>query len=269
MDKPRTTPPTAPVPAPLATPPTTASATPLAALLDAAERIPGAAALRRHSYELLRAGADTTVVDIGCGTGTAVAELSAHGARVIGADLDARMVAVARERLPGADIRRADAYALPFPDHSLHGYRADKVLHALADPAAALREARRVLTPGGRAVLIGPDWDTFVIDSDDPALTRTVVHARADTVPSPRAARRHRNLLLDAGFEDVVAEVRTAVLTDAAALPMLTGLAEAARDTGALTAAEASAWTADQRARARTGRLFLALPLFVAAGTAP
>ncbi|MEV7236331.1 hypothetical protein AB0N06_20745 [Streptomyces sp. NPDC051020] len=37
----------------------------------------------------------------------------------------------------------------------------------------------------------------------------------------------------------------------------------------ALTAAEASAWTADQRARARTGRLLLALPLFVAAGTAP
>ncbi|MFE2090047.1 hypothetical protein [Streptomyces sp. NPDC059460] len=164
MDKPRTTPPAAP----LVTAPTTASAMPLAALLDAAERIPGAAALRQHSYELLRAGADTTVVD-----------------------------------------------------------------------------------------------------SDDPAVTRAVVHARADTVPSPRAARRHRNLLLDAGFKDVVAEVRTAVLTDAAALPMLTGLAEAARDTGALTAAEASAWTADQRARARTGRLFLALPLFVAAGTAP
>ncbi|MFE7399221.1 methyltransferase domain-containing protein [Streptomyces sp. NPDC057557] len=259
MDKPWTTLATTSVPASRATPPTTTPATPLAALLDTAERIPGAATLRHHSCELLRAGAGTAVVDIGCGTGTAVAELTALGTRAIGAD--ARMVAVARERLPGADIRTADAYALPFPDHSLHGYRADKVLHALADPAAALREARRVL--------IGQDWDTFVIDSDDPALTRTVVHAKADTVPSPRAARRHRNLLLDAGFDDVGAQVRTAVLTDAAALPVITGLAEAARDTGALTAAEASAWTADQRARARTGRLFLALPLFVASGTAP
>ncbi|MFE3901682.1 methyltransferase domain-containing protein [Streptomyces sp. NPDC059153] len=269
MDKPWTTLATTSVPASRATPPTTTPATPLAALLDTAERIPGAATLRHHSCELLRAGAGTAVVDIGCGTGTAVAELTALGTRAIGADLDARMVAVARERLPGADIRTADAYALPFPDHSLHGYRADKVLHALADPAAALREARRVLIAGGRAVLIGQDWDTFVIDSDDPALTRTVVHAKADTVPSPRAARRHRNLLLDAGFDDVGAQVRTAVLTDAAALPVITGLAEAARDTGVLTAAEASAWTADQRARARTGRLFLALPLFVASGTAP
>ncbi|MFB6989376.1 methyltransferase domain-containing protein [Streptomyces sp. NPDC056178] len=269
MDKPRTAPATASVPASRAAPPTTAPATPLAALLDTAERMPGAAALRHLGYELLRAGAGTAVVDVGCGTGTAVAELTALGARAVGADLDARMVAAARERHPGADIRTADAYALPFPDHSLHGYRADKVLHALADPAAALREARRVLVAGGRAVLVGQDWDTFVIDSDDPALTRTVVHAKADTVPSPRAARRHRNLLLDAGFEDVGAQVRTTVLTDAAALPMLIGLAEAAREAGALTAAEASAWTADQRARARTGRLFLALPLFVASGTAP
>ncbi|MFJ1549059.1 hypothetical protein [Streptomyces sp. NPDC088246] len=102
------------------------------------------------------------------------------------------------------------------------------MLHAIADPAAALREARRVLIAGGRAVLIGQDWDTFVIDSDYPALTRTVAHAKADTVPSPRAARRHRNLLLDAGFEDVGAQVHTAVLTDAAALPVITGLAEAA-----------------------------------------
>ncbi|MER8087931.1 hypothetical protein ACFVZR_27550 [Streptomyces sp. NPDC058316] len=135
--------------------------------------------------------------------------------------------------------------------------------------AAALREARRVLVADGRAVLVGQDWDTFVIDSDGPALTRAVVHARADTVPSPRAARRHRSLLLDAGFEDVGAQVRTTVLTDAAALPMHIGPAEAAREAGALTAVEASARTADQRARARTGRLFLALPLFVASGTAP
>ncbi|MEU8149944.1 hypothetical protein [Nonomuraea sp. NPDC048901] len=56
--------------------------------------------------------------------------------------------------------------------------------------------------PGGRIVLIGQDWDTLVIDSDDPALTRTIVHARADQVTSPRAARSYRNLLLDAGFED-------------------------------------------------------------------
>ncbi|WP_433762573.1 hypothetical protein [Nocardia sp. CA-135398] len=53
--------------------------------------------------------------------------------------------------------------------------------------------------PGGRIVLAGQDWDAFVIDSDTPDLTRTIVAARADTITNPRAARRYRNLLLDAG----------------------------------------------------------------------
>jgi endo-1,4-beta-D-glucanase Y len=59
--------------------------------------------------------------------------------------------------------------------------------------------------------------------------------------------------------------VHTAVFTDATMLPVLTGLAAAARATGAITDEQAEAWTTEQTNRARDGRLFLALPLFVAA----
>ncbi|MCX4792367.1 methyltransferase domain-containing protein [Streptomyces sp. NBC_01221] len=100
------------------------------------------------------------------------------------------MIAAARQRRPEGDLRVADASQLPFADGELSGYRAEKLFHALDEPTAALAEAYRVLTPGGRIVLIGQDWDTLVIDSDDPQLTRTIVHARADTFPSPRAARQ-------------------------------------------------------------------------------
>jgi hypothetical protein len=55
-------------------------------------------------------------------------------------------------------------------------------------------EARRVLCPGGRIVLVGQDWDTIMVDSDDAALTRTIVHARADILSTPRAGRQYRNL---------------------------------------------------------------------------
>ena len=241
---------------------------PLIRLLDIVDSLPGAAALRARSYELLALPPKAAVVDVGCGTGRAVAELAQRTAIAIGVDLREEMITVARRRWPDADFRIGDAYQLPLPDGAVAGYRADKVYHGL-DPARAIAEARRVLAPGGHIVLIGQDWDTFVIDSDEPVLTRTVVHARADTVPSPRAARRYRNLRLDAGFRDPSVEVHTAVFTDSTMLPVLANLAEGACTAGAITREQADAWTAQQARRARDGRLFFALPLFVAAACRP
>lgn len=241
----------------------------LVALLDAADRLPGAEELRSLSYDLLGAGPGTSVVDVGCGAGRAVAELAERHVRAVGVDPSERMIAIARDRWPRADFRIAGAYELPLPDASVDGYRADKVFHVLAEPARALAEARRVLAPGGRIVLVGQDWDTFVVDSDDPALTRTIVHARADLIVGPRAARRYRNLLLDACFDDVTVEVRTGVFTGPVMLPLLTGLAEGACSAGAVTREQTDRWVAEQRARAEADRLFLALPMFMAAATAP
>ncbi|MFG1927629.1 methyltransferase domain-containing protein [Cryptosporangium sp. NPDC048952] len=177
------------------------------------------------------------------------------------------MIAVASERWSAARFQIATAEKLPFADATLHGYRADKVFHVLDDPARAIDEARRVLAPAGRIVLLGQDWDTFVIDSDDPALTRTIVHAAADRVRNPRIVRRTRNLLVDAGFTDVTVEVHTWVFTDATLVPMLADLAGKAQQNGAISEAQAESWVGEQRERAEHGRLFLALPLFVTAAS--
>lgn len=239
----------------------------LIALLDIADDMAGASALRAHSYELLRIAPDAAVVDVGCGSGRAAGEMAERGARAAGIDPDERMITVAGKRWPAADFRVASAYELPFTDGALDGYRADKVYHVLDDPARAVGEARRVLAPGARIVLIGQDWDTFVIDADDAAVTRAIVHARADLVPAPRIVRRCRNLLLDAGFVDVSVEAHTWIFTDAAMMPVLADLAEKAHSAGAISGAQAEAWLAEQRERGRRGRLFLALPLFVTAAT--
>lgn len=243
--------------------------TELVRLLDALDALPDSIRLRARSYDLLHLTPGAPVVDVGCGTGLAVAELTRRGARATGVDLSEPMVAEGRRREPGADLRVGDARELPFQDGELAGYRAEKLYHEFGDPARALSEARRVLAADGRVVLIGQDWDTFVIDSDTPALTRTIVHARADLIPAPRAARAYRALLLDAGFDDVTVEVHTGVLTGPLMLPMLARTAGAARDAGAVTADDAGTWMAEQTERARTGRLLLAVPLFVAAARRP
>ena len=221
----------------------------LLALLDAFDETPQAADLRNRSYRDL----GERVVDVGCGAGRAVGELAALGTTAIGIDLNPEMIAIATRRWPAGEFHVGDATALPIDDASVTGYRADKVLHALDDPSAALTEATRVLRPGGRAVLTGQDWDAMVVDSSDPERTRALVHARADAVPHPRVARQYRNLLLDHGFTDVTVEGHLSVFTGEWALPLLANVAE-------------GPWLDDQVERAARDRLFVAIPVFLATG---
>ncbi|NEB12604.1 methyltransferase domain-containing protein [Streptomyces coelicoflavus] len=240
----------------------------LLSVLDAADRMPSATRLRARSYELLSLVPGSTVVDVGCGAGRAVAELAGRGVHAVGVDPDPWMLGAARERWPAAEFREAGAEDLPFADGSVRGYRADKVFHVLREPGRAVAEARRILRPGGRIVLVGQDWDALMIDSDDAALTRTLVHARADLLGTPRAGRQYRSLLLDGGFDDVTVEVHTSVFTDPEMLSLLTRLAESACTSGAVGRDRADEWLAEQRRRARAGRFLVAVPFFVAAASA-
>lgn len=224
--------------------------TSLLSVLDALDDLPQARDLRERTYE----GLGDVVLDVGCGGGLAVRELAGRGVRAVGVDLDPAMVEAATQRFPDGEFRVADATALPFDDGSFTGYRADKVLHTLPEPELAVAEARRVLAPRGRAVLVGQDWDTMVIESSQPERTRALVHARADGMASPRVARRYRNLLLDNGFTDVTVEVHTFVFTGPMIVPMLGTIGD-------------GDWLDEQVARARDDRLFVAVPMFLAAGT--
>ncbi|MET8766782.1 methyltransferase domain-containing protein [Streptomyces sp. NPDC004658] len=240
----------------------------LLAVLDAADRMPSATRLRARSYELLCPVPGSTVVDVGCGAGRAVAELAERGVHAVGVDTSPSMLAAARKRWPEGEFHEAGAENLPFADGSVRGYRADKVFHLLPEPERAVAEARRVLCPGGRIVLVGQDWDAIMIDSDDPVLTRTIVHARADLLATPRAGRQYRGLLLAGGFDEVTVEAHTSVFTEPAMLSLLARLAEPACAGGAVDRDQADAWLAEQRRRAEAGRFLVAIPFFVASAAA-
>ncbi|MGQ4271497.1 methyltransferase domain-containing protein [Nocardiopsis changdeensis] len=237
--------------------------------LDRFSHLPEARALRDRVRDRLRARPGDTVVDVGCGGGRATAELAAAGARAVGVDLDPAMLDAARAAHPGTDFRHGDAYRLPLDDGSAHGYRAEKVYHSLDDPARALAEAHRVLAPGGRLVLLGQDWDAYMVDSDDPGTTRRIVAAYADTMPDPRAPRRQRALLAEAGFTDISVEGRVVVFTDADVVGMLAGFADTAARSGAIDGERARAWTREQRSRAGEDRLFVAVPFLLVGAVRP
>ncbi|SDZ44070.1 Methyltransferase domain-containing protein [Asanoa ishikariensis] len=225
--------------------------------LDSFETLPAAARLRVHSYELLALNKGDRVVDVGCGTGRAAAELAARHAIATGIDHHPAMVEVARGRHPDGDYRVGDAHRLPFADGELHGYRTDKVLHDLTDPHLALHEARRVLSRNGRLVVVDLDWDAISIASDDPERTRAVVHRRTDKLAAGFAARQAPEILRALGFTDVHTTAESEVVTT----PELGGLFLSR------IAGDADDWLAGQRNRAKRGDLLLVIPILVTAAT--
>ena len=100
--------------------------------------------------------ASWVVGDLGCGTGQVAAALAPFVARVVAVDRSGEMLQTARRRLrehSNVDVRRGELEAVPIADEELDAATLMLVLHHVADPAAALREAARVLKPGGRLLI--------------------------------------------------------------------------------------------------------------------
>ncbi len=102
-------------------------------------------------FELLPPPCPT--LDIGCGEGRLPRDLRARGYSVVGLDSSPTLIAHARAADPGGDYRLADATALPMADASVELVTAFMVLHDTDDMPAAIREAGRVLAPGGHLCL--------------------------------------------------------------------------------------------------------------------
>ena len=116
---------------------------------------------RRRAARLAALGPDGRAIDVGAGTGDLALALllaSDASARVIGVDLAPRMLALSLRQLarlrPRYVAAVANAEALPLPASSVDRVVSAFTLRNVGDLPRVLREARRVLRPGGRVVLL-------------------------------------------------------------------------------------------------------------------
>lgn len=153
-------------------------------------------------------------LDLGCGTGFPLVELSqmlGPGRRAVGVDTWGPALARARHKaqlhgLPALHVVRGDGGSLPFPDSTFTLVVSNVGVNNFPDPALAIREAARVLAPGGALALatnpLGHMALVYAAMRESLAAT-----GHADRIPRLDAQERHRpsrddvaRLLTEAGL---------------------------------------------------------------------
>lgn len=244
--------------------------------------MPDHVALRALTLRLAALQPGDTAVEVGCGTGPLLADLShavGPDGRAIGIEPQPLFVEMAHQRLARegladrAEVRLGHAERLDLPDASADVCLEQTVLLHLQPTSVplALAEMMRITRPGGRVVSIDQDADTWVIDHPDRELTWRIARFGTLERVDGQMGRKLLRLFREAGLADVAVhpvvqmdtEPRSYLYTSAV------GQAEAAGDAGFIAAEEASRWIDQLDALAERGLFFASMNFYVCVGIKP
>ena len=224
----------------------------MARRVEAVYMTPDVVEQRRATRAVLSLQPGERVLDIGSGPGFLAAEMAGEvgpDGRVYGIDPSESMLASAGRRDAPVEFGPGDALVLPFPDEQFDVAVCTQVYEYVEDIAAALAEARRVLRPGGRLLVLDTDWDSIVWHSSDRERMQRVLTAWNEHVADPYLPRRLPGLMRAAGLEPA----RSAIIpilnvgadrdTLSAGISRLVAAFVAGR--GGVSEAEATAWEQD------------------------
>ncbi len=130
---------------------------------EAADRVD---AMKRATFEpMLHAcqlGRGRSILDLGCATGSFLAEAARRGAKTYGIDLNTVAIERAHERAPGAVLHTGVLADRPFPGVCFDAVVMIDFIEHVRDPEAELSVVREVTRPGSRLVISTPRVDSLV-----------------------------------------------------------------------------------------------------------
>lgn len=235
---------------------------------EARGKHPRFSAMLREYVEAMNISNTARVLDIGCGTGLAaraIARRPGFSGKITGVDLSPTLLAAAN-RLSAEegvaeylDFQAGDVHKLDFADSSFDALVAHTLLSHVEDPLSVLKEAARVVKPGGTIGVFDGDYASLTFDHIDPvkgqAYDEVLISA---LVTNPRVMRQMPRLLRAAGLELVTSF--SYILSEAGTANFWSSAIEAYRKlvvkAGAMTGEEANAWAAALRSDSEAGVFF-------------
>jgi ubiquinone/menaquinone biosynthesis C-methylase UbiE len=172
------------------------------------------------------------VLDVACGPGIVACAVALQALHVTGIDLTPAMIAQARERqrnlkLNNIDWHVGDATRLPFADGTFDVVLTRYSFHHMPDPAATLREMKRVCRKGGRVVVVDATPSPATQAAyDRMEILRDRSHVSALTLDQLRAIGREAGLL-EKEVDGYRLEALLSTLSDEQDMPALNQMLEA------------------------------------------
>jgi arsenite methyltransferase len=228
---------------------------------------------RRATRALLRAQPGEKILDVGCGPGFLLAEMAGEvgaAGKLCGIDASADMIALARARCKDVatiELQQANALELPFAVAAFDAVVSTQVYEYVADIATALREAARVLRPGGRLLIVATDWESSVWNNSNEARMARVLEAWREHGADSRLPRSLPKRLRDAGLAldtiDVIPIINIEYDSNSYSHSMIAVMAKFGVGRQNFSAAELQAWADDLKAFGERGEYFFSLNRYV------
>lgn len=248
----------------------------VAAKNDVNYRAPEIVAQRAALMAMLSLSNGNKVLDIGCGTGFLLEQIAAAvgpAGRAEGVEPAAAMRSLADQKIgsvPNVRVQGGNANRVPFEDGHFDVVVLVQVLLYVEDVLGALIEAKRVLRPGGRLIILDTDWDSVVVNTKQREVRIRMQEAFESQFHNAHLPPQLPGLLRKAGV--VLDETRTIQM-------LASGAADSVADSwmaqwaleqmpnmaskAGVPAAEICAWIREQQLLIDTGSFFACVHRFV------